>query len=233
MKKIVLFLFSFFLFVQINTAQNNQNHSPYIETIAQVDTLVVPDRIHLKITLSEKDSRNRESVEELEGKMARALENLGIDLDKQLTLSDLASNFKMYFLKNKSVLKDKTYSLKVYDAPTAGKVLQALEILGISNVSISKLEFSTQEELELVLKTKAVEKAKVQAEYLIKPFDQKVTKVLYIIDRFYRNFNQRDVSNEVVLVRYGVNKKVAEEAMKIDFKPIKVEAQVTVRFQIK
>ena len=89
---------------------------PYLETTAMVDTLVKPDIIYLDILLRESDNRNRESVEELEIKMASKLVSLGIDLKKQLSLSDLGSNFKKYFLKQKDVLKSKAYQLKVFDA---------------------------------------------------------------------------------------------------------------------
>ena len=48
---------------------------PYLETSARVDTLVTPDRIYLNITIQEKDSRGRRSVEEQENKMAQKLKN--------------------------------------------------------------------------------------------------------------------------------------------------------------
>ena len=67
---------------------------PYVETSARVDTLVIPNRIYLKIIISEKDSKNEKSVEELENLMEQKLKSLEIDTNKDLTLSDAASNFK-------------------------------------------------------------------------------------------------------------------------------------------
>src|SRR5690606_9186605 len=95
---------------------------PYLETTASADTLVQPDVIYLAILIREKDERNKTSVEAMEAKMIEKLMSLGIDLKEQLTLSDLASNFKKYFLKQQDILKDKAYSLKVYDSQTAGRV---------------------------------------------------------------------------------------------------------------
>ena len=51
--------------------------------------------------------------------MSTALEALGIDLKKQLKIEDLASNYKKYFLRKKSVLKSKSYELVVFDGLTA------------------------------------------------------------------------------------------------------------------
>lgn len=89
---------------------------PYLETSAKADTLVIPDRIYLDILISEKDTKDKKSIEELEILMEERLKSIGIDTKKQLTLNDLASNFKKYFLKNTDILKTKSYSLIVYDA---------------------------------------------------------------------------------------------------------------------
>ena len=205
---------------------------PYLETTATVDTIVKPDIIYLDILLREKDNKNRISVEELEQKMAKTLESIGIELKKQLTLSDLASNFKKYFLKQKDVLKSKAYTLKVFDAQTAGKVLMKLESIGISNVSIDKTEYSKMEELKLELRFKAVVKAKKQANFLIKPLNQKISTVLFISDSKYnRNSSSYSVSDELVI--RGYSKKQTElEPVDIEFKPIKIMTEVSVKFKI-
>ncbi|MDA8572476.1 hypothetical protein N9K85_04155 [Flavobacteriaceae bacterium] len=109
---------------------------PYLETTAKVDTLVTPDQIYLSIYIHEGEDRNKTSLEKQERKMAVVLENLGIDLQEQLKLDNLASNYKKYFLKRKNVLKSKSYNLEVFDAMTAGNVLIGLEAEGISNVSL-------------------------------------------------------------------------------------------------
>ena len=81
---------------------------PFLETTAKVDSLVEPDRLYLSILIQEKEDRDRTSVEKQEREMATALEALGIDLKKQLKIEDLASNYKKYFLRKKSVLKSKS-----------------------------------------------------------------------------------------------------------------------------
>ena len=99
MKRLItLTLFLITISLQGFSQQKNFIDQPYVETNATVDTLINPDRIFLNILITEKDTKGKTSVEELENKMAEKLKTLGIDLDKQLYLSDLSSNFKKYFL---------------------------------------------------------------------------------------------------------------------------------------
>lgn len=203
---------------------------PYVETTAKVDTLVTPDKIYLSILISEQDTKGEISVEELENKMADKLRSIGIDLDKQLTLLDLGSNFKKYFLKKQDINKTKSYFLLVYNAKTAGNVIQSLEQIGISNVDLKLTEYSKMDQLNLILKSKAIKKAKLQADYLIEPLQQKVGAAIFISDKFRQNY-QYDQLDEVVVTRYA-GKKKEYKPLDIEFKKIKVESQVNVKFKI-
>lgn len=205
----------------------------YLETTAKVDTLIKPDIIYLDILIREKDEKNKISVEELENNMAEKLKILGIDVQKQLILSDLSSNFKKYFIKQKDIMKSKAYKLKVFDAQTAGKVIVGLEDIGISNVSLDKTEYSKIEELKLKLKSKAVAKAKMQAEYLIAPLNQKITKALFITDTYFQSYNYNGELDEIVVIGFsGKRMKQDYQPIDIEFKPIKVEAEVSIKFGI-
>ena len=232
MNRILLTLGIVLTFHFVNGQTKNFIDQPYLETTAKVDSLVKPDIIYLDILLRENDSRNKISVEELENKMATKLESMGIDLKNQLTLSDLASNFKKYFLKQKDVLKSKAYKLKVFDAQIAGKVLVELEDIGISNVSLDKTEYSKFEEVKLDLKSKAVKKAKKQAEYLIEPLNQKIGGALLIVEKYNKNYDYDGDLEEVVIVGYSSRKKTEYKPVEIEFKPIKVETEVTIKFKI-
>lgn len=232
MNRIIVTLGIVLTFHISNGQTKNFIDQPYIETTAKVDSLVKPDIIYLDILLQEKDNRNKVSVEELENMMATKLESLGIDLKKQLTLSDLASNFKKYFLKQKDVLKSKAYKLKVFDAQTAGKVLVELENIWISNVTLDKTEYSKIEELKLDLKSKAVKKAKKQAEYLVEPLNQKIGGALFIADKYYQSYDYDGELEEIVITGYSSRKKTEYKPEEIEFKPIKVETEVTIKFKI-
>lgn len=228
MRKYVLILV-LVLVQNVVLAQKNFLDQAYLETQARVDTLVTPDRIYLSINIDEADSKNKKSVEQQEKEMERVLKQLGIDTQRDLTISDLASNYKSYFLKKQNVLKAKRYELLVKDAVTAGKTLVALEEIGIANVSISELEYSKKEELLLELKGRAVAKTKKNAERLVQPLKQKVGKAIYISD------------NETSYVSYGRQKNAylmaatmevtdSVEPIDAEFQKIRLEMSVEVKY---
>jgi len=227
MKTIGITLLLTFVTLQSFSQTKNFIDQPYLETTAVIDTLVVPDRIYLSITITEADTKGKVSVEELENRMNKKLIALGIDTKKQLFLTDAASNFKRYFLKSKDVLKDKSYSLMVYDAVTAGKVLVGLESIEISNVQLTKTEYSKMDQLQLQLKEKVVAKAKVQAESLLKPLNQKLGKAIYIADTNYNVYRTE-------MADFKVRNMVAQESapIDIDFEKIRVESRINITFAI-
>jgi len=233
MKKIVLLLP--LLFITKNFSQTkNFIDLPYIETSAKVDTLVTPDRIFLTILITEKDTKNRTSVEELESKMNLKLKSLGIITEKQLTLNDLTSNYKKYFLKQQEILKTKSYSLVVYDAKTASKVIAALEEEEISNVSLEKTEYSKTEQLLLILKGKAIVKAKNTAVALTKPLNQKVGNAIYISDSNSTVSNMLSGRVPGVQIRgfASMNAESNYDPIDIAFDKIKIETQINVNFKL-
>jgi len=225
MRTIVITLLLTFVTLQSFSQTKNFIDQPYLETTALIDTLVVPDRIYLSITITEADTKGKVSVEELENRMNKKLIALGVDTKKQLFLTDAASNFKKYFLKSKDVLKDKSYSLLVYDAVTAGNVLVGLESIDISNVQLGKTEYSKMEELQLNLKQKVVAKAKVQAESLLKPLNQNLGKAIYISDMNYNVYRSE-------MADFKVRNMAAQDSgpIDIDFEKIRVESRINITF---
>ena len=206
-----------------------ENHIPYIETNAKADYLVVPDEIYLSIQLREQDERTKVSVEQLEKRMFEALRQLDIDIEKQLKLADLSSNIKTYFLRRKDIKKSKRFELKLHDATTAGRVLAALEEKGISNVHLSKTDYSKLEELKLHLLSKAVAKAKKRAHAMAKPLGQQVAEAIFISDS-HSGFvgYRRNTLDEVVI--FSMAEADAAPVPDIQFKPQKIQVSVQIRF---
>lgn len=235
MKKIGLLLIIGFLTLQSYSQTKNFIDQPFLETIAEVDTLVTPDKIHLVIILNEEDNRNRKSTEELEASMLRVLKSLNIDLEKNLSLLDYSSDFKKYFLSGQKVLKTKMYSLILKDAQTVGEVMAGLEREEISNVSISKTEYSKSEQLLLELKAKAISKAKRNAENMVEALNQKIGKAIYISDLETASIaNQLQGKIAGVQIRgyssiYGSR---AKEDIVVDFEKMEFSSKVNVKFII-
>lgn len=218
---------------------NSGLEQPYLETTAQSDTLVAPDRIYLKIVLTEQDSKGKISIETLDNQLENTLKGLGIDTSKQLFLSDLSSRFKRYLLKQKDVYKSKEYSLLVYEAATASDVLEELEAINISNVTLEKAIYSKMNELELELKKQASKKAKQQADAMLEPLNQKTGKVILISDTLNNSSASTHLQGRVSGIQIrgagqpGASAIYGNRAfIDINVKKIEVQAVVQIKFSI-
>lgn len=236
MKKIILILL-IISSSSINSQTKNFIDLPYLETTAKVDTLLTPDKIFLNVLITEKDTKGKISVEELEKKMIERLKAIGINIEKQVLLTDLSSNFKKYFLKQQDIQKAKMYSVLIYDAKTAGRIIVELEKENISNIQLDRTEYSKMEELKLELKSRAVLKSKQYAEAMLKPLNQKVGSAIYVSDSNSNsnivNALQGRASGIIVRGMSSLKESKYEyEADQIEFEKIKVESEVFVKFAI-
>lgn len=210
-------------------AQKNFIDQPYIETGASADTLVMPDRIYLSIILSEADSKGKKSVEDLERAMEKKLKELNIDTKKDLTLMELGSNYKSYFLSGQKVNKTKAYSLLVRDAMTAGKVLAGLESVDIANVRVREKSYSKEEELFTALKVKAINKARKDSQVLATAAGKKLGDVLYIsanADRYFRSYDNMEAAMALSAME------TVPPPIEVDFQEIAFSASVRITFKM-
>ena len=234
MKKIALLIIVVLLTLQAKGQTKNFIDRPYLETIAKIDSLVTPDKIHLTIILNEQDSRNKKSTEALEQAMLKVFKSLKIDIEKNLSVLDYSSDFKKYFLSSQKILKSKMYALVLKDAQTVGKVMSSLELEGISNVSISKTEYSESNKLLLHLKSKAIAKAKQNALKMVEPLNQKIGKAIYISDLTNETLNNQ-LHGKVAGIQirgYSSLYGSKQEDIIVEFKKIKFTSQVSVKFII-
>lgn len=228
-------LFSFILLLSFAFAFSQSKNfidQPYIETSAEADTLVIPDRIYLKITISENDTKNKKSVEELETLMVQKLGSLGIDVNKQLLMNDLKSGYKKYVIKSTDIMKTKSYDLVVYDGLTAGKVIQELENIDISNIKLFKTQHSQQDKILTDLKRKAILKAKKNAILLASSIGQKISVALFISD-LDNNITQTNllVNSTLGYGRYKDEEKGFQPA-DLNFRKIGFSSGVSVKFKL-
>jgi uncharacterized protein YggE len=230
MKKLMIALT---LFLGVSTAavaqQNvsiveNQN---YIEVTGYNKAEIAPDEIYIAFQINEGDSRSRTSVTTQERNMIRALQQLGIDVEKQLTVKDMSSNFKKYILRRTDIQVSRDYQLKVSDAQTAASVFAALEGVGIANASITKAEYSQIDSFVLENKVLAMKNAQNKAARLAEAIGQTIGKAIYIQDyeRTYRPYVMNTMSKSV-----SADMATEESVPSLEFEKISVESNVTVRF---
>ncbi|WP_264534749.1 SIMPL domain-containing protein [Flavobacterium sp. N1736] len=226
-------LFTLLIFITINAFSQNKtiNDKPFIEVSGQADTLVLPNKIWINVLLTEKDTKGKKSVEDLEKEMLLKLHEIGINTEKNVSVNDMSSNYKFYLLKQNDIFKSKSYSVLVADAQTASKVFLGLEKIGISNVQIEKVENDQQKNIRLLINEKAILRAKQIAESFSKPLNQKIGNAIQI-----NNFE--DISNQLAgniagiairAKRSSYAESVTDEP-NIEFEKIKIVTSVQVRF---
>ena len=129
MKQFILLGFAL-LITQFSSAQSGTKNfidQNYIEVNGDARMEIIPDEIYLNINLSERDTKNKESVDQLEKKMFKALKQIGIDLEKQVSVQDFTSNFQTYFLKKKDIMKSKYFQVIFNDTKTLSSLFSSLE----------------------------------------------------------------------------------------------------------
>lgn len=234
MKRLKLTTLLILTFCLAQSQSKNFIDQPYIEVSGSADTLVTPNEIFIRISLSERDTRDKVSLEELERKLVSALKGLGLDTEKDLTTADINSNFRHFLLKSKDVIKAKTYMLKVRDAVTASKVFIKMEELGISNTFVDRVDHSEIDAIRNMMRASAITNAKARATALTKPLNQTVGQAIYIAD--VENYNgqaQGRIAGVVIRGAASVQNDANLNLPNIDFEKIKVTANINAKFILK
>jgi hypothetical protein len=234
MKKIIL-LTAMLIGISSFSQEKNFIDKPYLEVQGKADTLVTPNRIYIDVLISEKDTKGKKSVEDLEGEMLTKLKSLGIDTEKNVTMQDMMSNFKKFFLKQTDIQKAKSFSILVYDAKTTAKVFIGLEEINISNVRIDKLEHSEEKKIQLLINEKAMENAKANAVSFTKPLEQTIGKAIYINQN--KNLAYRGNANQIRIrgasaVSANYETKSLDYNTNIEFEKIKISSEISVCFAL-
>ena len=139
---------------------------------------VAPNEIYLSITINERDSKGKISVDEQQREMLAALKKLGVKPDSQLKMVDLTSS---YFKRGNALAKAQ-YELKLGSAVEVAKVWRALDGLGISQVTVTKVSHTDLEKFKAETRTEAIRAARDNARALAEAIDQKAGKCFWIAD---------------------------------------------------
>jgi uncharacterized protein len=236
MQKLILIVFAIFsLNCFSQTGTKNFIDKNFIEVTGKAEMEIIPDEIYLKIIINEKDLKGKQSIEEIEKLMTVKLTEIGIDISKKLAIKDMASNFRNYWLKNSKINSIKEYQLTVDNAKTAGQVFQGLESLGISNISIERIEHSEIQKFKTEVKILAIKAAKEKAILLTNAIDQNIGKAIYIQElnnQVYRTMQGQVAGLSNIVVREYSIKLKKETEPEIEFEKIKLEYSILVRFEI-
>lgn len=215
------------LFLLPAAAQMQEAYPSYIQVYGRAEKEVTPDEFYLQIIINERDSKGKISVESQQRDMIAALRRQGIDIEKQLKVANLSSEF---FKKNTSVASAK-YQLQLGSAAEVSKAWQALDALGISNVSILRVSHSKIEELKREVRLDAMRNAQQSAREMAEAVGQTIGKCFYIYDT---NSNVMPLYyDNAVVMRSAKASTAGAEAVEedpLDFKTIRLEYSVQAKF---
>jgi len=208
----------------------------YIEVTGKAELDIVPDLIYLKIILSDKDNKSKQSLDEIEKSMISMLTEIGVDINKDLSIKDFASNFKNYWISKSDIVLTKEYQLIVHETKTLQKVFFELQNLGISNLAIDKLDHSKIEKFREDVKNNAIKAAKNKAESLSSTINQTIGKAIYIQEldnQYLSNALQGRVAGVNIRVRGYSSENKGESMPDIEFEKINLQYSILVRFELK
>jgi uncharacterized protein YggE len=228
----LLLIFSLSVFSQ--SGEKNFIDQNYIEVTGKAELDIVPDLIYLKIVLSDKDNKSKQSLDEIEKSMISKLTEIGVDINKDLSIKDFASNFKNYWISKSDIVLTKEYQLIVHETKTLQKVFFELQNLGISNLTIDKLDHSKIEKFREDVKNNAIKAAKNKAESLTSTINQTIGKAIYI-QELDNQYLTNALSGRVANIRVGVySLKNKDESMPdVEFEKINLQYSILVRFELK
>ncbi len=237
MKKFILIIFTVLTLNSFSqTGEKNFIDQNYIEVTGKAEMEIVPNEIYLKIVVNENELKSKQELQEVEKSMIEKLSEIGIDVSKQLAIRDMASNFQKYWLKGSEINSVKEYQLMVENAKIAGQVILELESLGLSNISIEKIEHSEIQKFRTEVKIMAMKAAKEKAISLTTAIDQNIGKAIYIQEMNNQVYNalQGQVAglSNIVVRGYGYTDKSKMEQPEIEFEKIKLEYSILARFEI-
>ena len=234
MKKIIAAVFMLCFATVALAQEKNFIDQNYVVVNGYNKMKVTPNMIYISITINENDTKGKTSIDQMERNMINALTEIGIDVQKQLTIYDMSSNFKKYALKRPDIMQSKDYMLLVNDAVTATSVFLTLDGINISNATISSVDHSDLQNYKVESKVKAIQNAKEKAAAMAEGIGQEIGRAIQIVD------NERGyygVANQVMM-----RSMVAEDAAMggsakmspvIQFQEIEIESNVSAYFVLK
>ena len=213
-----------------------QDPKPYIEVTGKAEKEVIPDEIYIAITIKERhEGKKKITVEGQEALLKEALKTIGIS-PKNLSLTDVYSKYVKVRIMKMDVINKSNYSLKVKDAATVGNVFDALEKLSITNAHISRVDHSKKREIKKEMRIQAIKAAKEKARYLLSAIDQNLGTPLVVKEQFTdssrRNYRGNVYANQTY--QYSASsERVVSDDNTLQFKKIKIQASVYIKYEIK
>lgn len=201
-----------------------------IEVNGTAEMEVTPDIIYISISLKEYlDGKKKVTIETLERGLQSAVLKAGIPKENFM-LNDIASYNFTWNRKSPDYLASKQYRIKVSDLTKWNQLLSGVDAKGVQYSNIESYDYSKLETVKKDLKIKALKAAREKAVYLAEAVGEKVGMALEINEQS-NDFYPQPVYRTQVLMKTDAT--LEEPLSDIDFKKIKLSAQIRAVFELK
>jgi len=228
MKKISLIaLLTFFvLHLQAQTLDLRRK----IEVTGTAEVEVTPDIIYISISLKEyMDGKKKVGIETLERALQTAV--LKVDIPKEnFMVNDIASYNFAWDRKSPDYLASKQYRIKVSDLSKWNQLLAGVDARGVQYSAIERYDYSKLEAVKKELKIQALKVAREKAVYLAEAVGEKVGMALEINEQSNEGYSQPMYRTQMAMKTDAAG---GEAMPDIDFKKIKLTAQIRAVFELK
>jgi uncharacterized protein YggE len=173
------------------TAQTDNRRTVAVTGSAEMQ--LTPDEITLAVSIEEyyeeefenkkeKDYKTLVSLAQIEKDLLAKLRSLGI-ADTNIMLRDVGNTWQWYKDKMRRPTKlTKTFSVIVRDVATVDRILNSLDMKGVSNVWIEKLRHTREKEYRKQLKIEALRAAREKATYLVESLGNSLGTIVNITE---------------------------------------------------
>lgn len=222
MKKVLMALMISALSVLSLSAQNHD--APCVEVVGYAYVEVEPNEIWVSITIDERESGSKVTLQQSENKMLSVLNGVGVDTKEALFVNGF---FGTTHKRNNGVLF-KNYSLRLTSADQVSEVFEKLQAVGINDLRVTTTGRSDVAELKSRLRVEAIQNARKRAQELAGAIGQNIGVAIYINDY---NTDGAHIMMRAKNNDFAMDAGVVTESYEApEFNNIKLDYRVTVRF---
>ncbi len=204
---------------------------PYVEVIGESSATLAPNKIDVRINISEEPSKGRVSLSELENRLSKALRRFkptSIDDIKVVSQSSVA-------VKKSDTYQQKTYTLTLNSGEDVTLLFKELKDNEVGTAVVTKMVNDSTEQIRRKLKIKAMRNAQKSAKILANSVGQEIGMAIKISD-FSGNSDAVAYGGGGYLARSMSYDSAANSAEgmpeDLEFQPITLRQSVTVRFEL-
>lgn len=201
-----------------------------IEVKGSSEMEITPNEIFVSITLKEyKQGGKVVTLDELESGLIKALKKLKINEDNLRVQNVYGHNWDWKKKKADDFLGSKNFILEVSDLKKMNDLVALLDPEGLNNMNVQSYSHSDIEGFRKQVKIGAMKAAKEKATYLLESVDEEVGRILEVQEIEYGY-------QQPMMMRSNVAYESADASgyqSDVDFKKIKVRAEMRVVFEIK